>query len=222
MAQYIIHAVPDRMWYVDEFLVPSMLKQGINQDDIQIYNDDTHKGNLKACMDCFISLSESGTTWHLQDDVIISRDFKEQTEKYDNNGIVCGFGNNLYDYNFPTGEVDVRHMWFSFQCIHIPNAIAKECADWHYKYMDGNFIYEKYWKEGLNDDWVFRQFLKCIYPDMKVLNLAPNIVNHVDYLLGGSKVCDRWARLESKYWKDAYLIQELEKKVEKRNAVSNM
>ena len=29
MAKYLIHAYPNRLWYVKDFLIPSMVKQGI-------------------------------------------------------------------------------------------------------------------------------------------------------------------------------------------------
>ena len=53
MERYVIHACPDRMWYVDGFLLPSLLEQGICRDDILIWNDEERKGNLWAAMECF-------------------------------------------------------------------------------------------------------------------------------------------------------------------------
>ncbi len=76
MPKYMIHACLARMWYVEEFLIPSMLEQGIEWESITIWNDAQRRGNLIACMDSFLSLAGSdGGTWHLQDDVIICRDF---------------------------------------------------------------------------------------------------------------------------------------------------
>ena len=77
MARYLIHACPRRMWYVEEYLIPSMLKQGIAKGDIRVYNDKEGEGNLRACMKAF-ALCEGipGGTWHLQDDVCICRNFK--------------------------------------------------------------------------------------------------------------------------------------------------
>ena len=54
--KYMIHACPQRMWYVTEFLVPSMLEQGIPEADITIWNDTEKRGNLAACMAAFESL----------------------------------------------------------------------------------------------------------------------------------------------------------------------
>ena len=79
--KYMIHACNSRLWYVQEYLVPSMLNQGIEQDDIILYVDENSVGNLASCINSFLALPDDNKgVWHLQDDVIISRDFKERTE----------------------------------------------------------------------------------------------------------------------------------------------
>ena len=94
--QYMIYACPKRMWYVEEFLVPSMLAQGIQREHIVIYNDTKKLGNLKACMDAFSQVPDDDRgMWHLQDDVIISRDFKHKTYRY-NAGFIAGFVSQRY------------------------------------------------------------------------------------------------------------------------------
>jgi glutamate/tyrosine decarboxylase-like PLP-dependent enzyme len=35
-------------WYVDNYLIPSMLEQGIQREDILVYNDNAKLGNLRA------------------------------------------------------------------------------------------------------------------------------------------------------------------------------
>ena len=114
MAQYLIHAYPKRMWYVEEFLVPSMKKQGIPEENIRIYNDTKREGNLRACMNAFASCEGDGGTWHLQDDVCICQDFKQRTEILDF-GMVCGFSTERYDGPGKEGAVPIGKMWFSFQ-----------------------------------------------------------------------------------------------------------
>ena len=84
----LIHAVPERMWYVNEFLVPSLEAQGA--DNIEIWNDTEHQGNLAACMESFATRKGDGGTWHLQDDVLICRNFVERCRDLDD-GIVFGF-----------------------------------------------------------------------------------------------------------------------------------
>lgn len=216
MAKYMVHAMPKRIWYVNEYLIPSMLAQGIKEEDIRVYNDINREGNLKACMHAFEQVDDSAEgTWHLQDDVIISHDFKEKTEEYDS-GIVCGFKSE-YDGDIEPGIVPARQMWFSFLCIRIPNAYAKGCANWVFNYMIGNQAYRKYWKDGVNDDWMFRHYVWSYYKKEQALNLAPNIVDHIDYLIGGTVNSNKKIRqIRSKYWEDEYLVEELEQKLKER------
>lgn len=211
MEKYLIHAVPKRMWYVERYLIPSMLKQGIYESSISVYNDINGEGNLKSCMKAFESCEGDGGTWHLQDDVCICKDFKERTEKY-NNGLVCGFSSELYDGKGNTGYVDRENMWFSFPCIRIPNEMARGCADWVFNYIIGNPVYKRFWVNGVNDDWMFKQYLKDYHKDCTALNITPNLVDHVDYLIGGStgkKV--RPNPVRAQYWKDEDVIEELKR-----------
>lgn len=211
MAKYLIHAVPQRLWYVKDYLIPSMISQGIQETDISIYCDEEHEGNLRACMKAFASCEGDGGTWHLQDDVIICKDFKERTEWYDN-GLVCGFS-SFYDGDWQDkkGAVKRDKMWFSFPCIRIPNQWARECSDWVLNYIIGNPVYYDFWKNGVNDDWAFRKWLENFQPDCVALNIMPNLVDHIDYLLGGGtgkKKRNRQCRAQ--YWVDFDLVEQLE------------
>ena len=79
MAQYLIHTYPKRLWYVEQYLIPSMLAQGIDKASIIVYNDVNKEGNLLSCMKAFASVNnDDNGTWHLQDDVLICKDFKER------------------------------------------------------------------------------------------------------------------------------------------------
>ena len=214
MTKYMIHAVPQRMWYVNEYLIPSMIKQGIAESDIIIYCDDKKEGNLRACMNAFKSVpdDDSGTR-HLQDDIIICKDFKDRTEQY-NKGIVCGFS-SFYDEvrnNGPGNTIEDK-MWFSFPCIRIPNQYARDCAKWVFECLIGNPIYKKYWEKGVNDEWAFRMWVHTYHKDEIALNLAPNLVDHIDYLLGGGTGGKRRRQVRSLYWQDADLVKELEDKI---------
>ena len=215
MAKYLIHTYPKRIWYVNGYLIPSMIKQGIAEADISIYNDENEDGNLRACLNAFRTLSDPQEgTWHLQDDIIISHDFKERSEEF-NEGLVCGFSSLKYDGDIKEniGLVDRSQMWFSFPCIRIPNQWAIECADWVDKYIIGNPVYFDYWKNGRNDDWAFKLYVKEFHKDCKVLNLAPNLVDHVDYLIGGGSGGKRKHPVRSQYFEDDYLVEELEEKL---------
>lgn len=213
MPKYLIHTYPKRLWYVQEYLVPSLLAQGIPQEDISIYNDEKGEGNLRACMNAFGSVSnDAGGTWHLQDDIIISRDFAERTKAYDY-GLVCGFSSLLYDGDIDEkkGAVKRENMWFSFPCIRIPNQWARECSEWVTSYIIGNPVYKRFWENGVNDDWAFRTYLQEFHKDCVALNIMPCLVDHIDYLLGGgSGKKKREKPCRAQYWKDADLVKELE------------
>lgn len=218
MAKYLIHTYPKRLWYVQDYLIPSLIEQGIEADDIRVYNDDAGDGNLRACMKAFASVTDDDTgTWHLQDDVCISKDFKQRTEWYDN-GLVCGFSSLLYDGDIKEkkGAVNRTNMWFSFPCIRIPNKWARECADWVVNSIIGNPVYEKYWKRGVNDDWAFRTYLKEFHPDCVALNIMPCLVDHVDYLIGGGSGGKRSRPVRAQYWEDEDTIKELEVQINGR------
>lgn len=216
---YMIHAAPPRMWYVEEFLIPSMLAQGIRRDEIEVRNDADGKGNLLSCMDAFRACAgRAGGTWHLQDDVIISRDFAERTAEHDD-GIVAGFGcNNFGAQRQQAGRQPAVFLWYSFQCIRIPNGIAAECARWFYDEACHRARYVKFIAERKHDDMVFRDFLIERHPDLWVENLSPSIVDHIDYLIGGTLV-NRLRRIQlnrADRFEDADLVDALQCAVNKR------
>lgn len=217
MAKYMIHTMPKRLWYVEQYLIPSMIAQGINEDDIKVWNDSKGEGNLKACMNAFLSLpNDAEGTWHLQDDIIISHNFKATTEAVDF-GIVCGF-KSKYDKTNEYGAVPFICSWFSFLCIRIPNQLARQCAIWVARDMIGNPVYKEYWEKSVNDDWMFRQFINTCHKDMLAINLRPNIVDHIDYLIGGTVTSNAGiTKIRSEYWEDEYLVKELEKRLKNDN-----
>lgn len=186
MSTYLIHACPKRIAYVNEYLVPSMLKQGIERENILIYEDKFKLGNLQA----FLASSElvihnTSGTWHLQDDIIISSKFKEVTESYDK-GIVCGFCNK-YSEDLQIGLRPVRDLWYSFPCIRIPNTVLKRFVEWMRR-PEIQKKYRVYIEAGKFDDTLFRAFILERYPDKLIQNLCPNIVDNIDYLIGGSLI----------------------------------
>ena len=184
MVKITIHACNQRLWYVHQFLVPSLRAQGIS--NIKIFLDSGHLGCLQACMKCFREVQGNGHTWHLQDDVVIAPNFKELAESYEwFNGIVCGI-RTRYDEGRPDGDgtpmIDKGHMWASFPCIRIPDEIARSCAF----SFDHSDRYGKWKATNRGDDMVFRKFLRMSIPDAPYINAIPNLVDHVDYLLGWS------------------------------------
>lgn len=215
---YMIHACPQRMWYVNDFLIPSMKAQGIPEEEITVWNDTEGKGNLFSCMESFAACGEQeGGTWHIQDDVIISRDFAEKTREFDD-GIVCGFGcNNFGLFLQEQGLKPIIFIWYSFQCIRIPNAIAKEFTEWFWNDAVNRTQYASQVVDRKHDDWFFREFILEKHRDMKVMNLVPNLVDHIDYLIGGTLI-NKQRNLQinrSAFFPDQDLVDELEKRLKR-------
>lgn len=215
--KYLIHAIPGRIKYVNNHLIPSMISQGIKEEEILVYEDAAADGNLTSTLkSIFFNIPDNyECTWHLQDDVIISSNFAVETRRYDlplDYSVVCGFC-SIYDKE-KAGEVYPKDMWYSFQCIKINNELAHEFARWVIKQW--NDSEGKYWLQISNnkyDDYLFKSFMESEHPDMEVYNLAPNIVDHIDYLIGGSSLCDRKELMKSKYFKEPKLIEDLKKEL---------
>ena len=213
----LIHACPQRMWFVEDFLIPMLKEQGA--EDIDVWNDVNHHGNLKSCMDSFKSMEGDGGTWHIQDDVIPCHDFVKRCEENDE-GLVYGFCcRNFNDRLDAAGEVYVCDAWNSFQCVRIPNQYARECADW---------VYSKQWQKesalpelqimfGVNkgDDTFFHEFIQIRHGYETALNLKPNLVDHIDYLIGGSAIQFRDYLARAEFFEDKYLIEELSERIKR-------
>ena len=216
MTKYLIHCCEKRKWYVDKYLIPSMLEQGIERDNILVYNDAAKQGNLKSfIISADLVKDTSYGTWHLQDDIIISKSFKAITEEYDK-GIVCGFC-NTYSKEMPIGICLTRNMWYSFPCIRIPNYTLKDFICWITSAQIQN-RYKAYIEANKFDDTLFRFFMMDRYPNMIVHNIYPNIVDNVDYLLGGSIInYQRTDDPNSIYFAEPELVEELKRKLYKTN-----
>jgi hypothetical protein len=176
----IIHTYPGRYWYVKNFLVPSLLDQGAKH--ILIANDKHKLGNLLSFV---LSLENlKGDYWHLQDDIIICSDFIKRIENY--SGLVCGICCKNFDNNInQIGLVPISSMWYSFPCIRIPEEIATAFYNFYMKENKPD-KFNSIINSGKMDDLLFMEFLKHYYPKLNVINLAPNLCDHVDFLLGGS------------------------------------
>lgn len=221
--KFLIHACPQRMWYVEDFLLPMLREQGA--ENIEVWNDTERAGNLRSCMDSFMSRTGDGGTWHLQDDVLPSRDFVKRCAENDD-GLVYGFCcRNFNDRIDAYGDVYVADAWNSFQCVRIPDEYARECASWVY-----SGVWEKesalielpvLYKLGKGDDTFFHEFMICRHPYDTALNLKPNLVDHVDWLVGGSAL-QQWrdyiARAE--FFEDQDLIEELAQRIKRYKARS--
>jgi hypothetical protein len=148
--------------------------------------------------------------------VIISKDFVEKTCRNDV-GIVCGIATE-YDKERAQhfGHVRLHEMWYSFPCIRIPNDIMKEFAEWYLKYFKNNVVYKHIVRSGKHDDMVFRMFLESRYKEdeLTITNLRPNIVDHIDWLIGGSTInYHRDKPIRALYFEDEDLVDELEERL---------
>lgn len=223
MSKYVIHTCKQREWYVKDYLVPSMMRQGIDATAITIYLDQEQKGNLTACMQCFNSMPDDDQgTWHLQDDVLIASDFKQKTEELENKApIVCGFCFNTPVLIPPQGMQFASQMWYSFQCIKIDNKIARECAEWFFKQKTNGSRYDQYIRANKYDDTLFQTFIKERFPTEKIaFNCKPTLVEHIDDLIGGSIINqDRNIGLPARglYFPQPGLIDKLRIQLNNRN-----
>lgn len=211
----LIHAVPGRMWYVTDFLLPELQRQGA--DEVEVWNDNDHAGNLAACMASFGARFGHGGTWHIQDDVLLARDFVQRCRELDDGvvyGFTCGqFGDDLDK----VGTVYAADAWHSFQCVRIPDDYARGCYDWFisgdWRHSPEQEIFALY-ASGKGDDTFFREFLQMRHGRETVTNAAPNLVEHVDWLVGGSIVSPwRGSLARSAYWDDEELVQELKSNI---------
>lgn len=213
--RYLIHSCPQRQWYVDDYLIPSMHAQGI--EDISVWEDTGGKGNLLSCMESFLDCGQyPGGTWHIQDDVVICMDFARRTVEHDD-GIVCGYAyeRDVRKLGPRKGSVSVMDMWWSFPCIRIPNNLASECAEWFFEEASLRQEYASYIAARKYDDLFWKDFLLERYEGIRVLNLAPNLVDHIDYLIGGSVINKDRGRpvTRTAFWSDYSVVKELEEKL---------
>ena len=223
--KYMIHSCNSRQWYVDVFLVPSLLKQGISKDDIYVYQDKDREGNLKSYIKSshlvYELWGDDENVWHLQDDVIVCSDFKKRTEELENSEatLICGF-TCFYDDGREAGLHNIKNnIWYSFPCMRIPSKMSKEFADWTdiYLWRDNQFGFWTRYKKG--DDYIFRIWVESYYPDNKVLNLKPNLIDHIDFLLGGTIVNPQReaqsVNVRSMYFEEPELVDKLAEEIKK-------
>ena len=211
---YRIYTCPKRKWYVDEFLIPSMLEQGIPEEKIFVYNDEEGKGVLYSFIQGLKDSTED--SWHLQDDILLSSKFRKKTTMDYPLHVVCGFS-NIYSKDRPAGIVLPNDIWYSSQCIYIHPWICEEFVKWIDTYAINQKRYAKMFELGICDDQLFEEYLNIKEPSVKILNEAPNFVEHIDYLLGGSIVNpDAKANRRSIHWIEPELTQKLEKKLKER------
>lgn len=208
MDKIIIHSYPARLWYVWDFLVPQLQAQGIT--NIIIKNDKYRIGNLLSFV---LACNDPEDAWHLQDDVVICKDFAKRIKKY--SGICCGFCSASFEIGeIITGKTDLQHIWFSFPCIRIPGNIAQSFYNW---FMDEEIKSKDFAdmiQTGKMDDLIFIEYLKKYYPDEPVTNIAPALVDHIDYLIGGSIAnAQRQKIARATFFEDSQIVKDIEGKI---------
>ena len=221
--KYMIHTHIKRLWYVEDFLIPSMVKQNINEEDITVVLDDKNKGNLQSFLFSLKAilkdeeLKKEDGIWHLQDDVIISKDFKKKCEYYGKkNTIINGFVSNTYNSLKleNTGKQPLKKSWLSFPCIYIPNKFIEGFLSWiDVVRKDERNDYKKRYESNRHDDFFMFMFLEEVHGNIDVYNLKPNIVDHIDYLIGNSINKPRKEKVTGYYFMDKDLIKKLEKEL---------
>lgn len=214
--KYMIHSVPKRRWYVDNYLIPSMKEQGIKDEDIYLYEDVYMIGNLPSFLESLKwineNLSNERGLWHLQDDIIISRDFKEVTEIEGKEWVVNGFVNKNYANIEKDGLVKPKDYWYSFPCVYIPNKYIDDFLNW-IEVVKGKAPFRNRYNQKRCDDWFFYKFLEEEFPIDYMYNLKPNLVDHVDYLLGYTTGKRSKKQVRSEYFEDLDKVIELERKI---------
>lgn len=221
----MIHACPQRMWYVDEFLIPQLRDQGVRDGEFTVWNDEDGRGNLVSCVQSFQWISQHGCghTWHIQDDVLLASDFAERarTLETETDGIVCGFCcANWGPRPIKDGPVPVPFMWNGFQCLRIPDRMAGEFADWFNDTGHRRADLQRWVKANKGDDSIFRAFCLERHAGDTVVNVAPNLADHVDFLIGGTVI--NTARTEqynrARYWDEDAAVVELRNRLTERAA----
>lgn len=215
--RFLIHACPQRMWYVEGYLVPSLLAQGADPESVEIWNDAKGLGNLRSCMASFAARTGDGGTWHIQDDVLLCRDFVKRCGELDQ-GVVYGFCSpHFRDEPDLSGTVYLPDAWHSFQCIRIPDPLARECAEWFSTDAPTDPELRDIISIGLFDDFFFSVFMDRRHPQTTVTNAKPCLVEHVDRLIGGSVINEwrgHWVRAH--WFADPDLTDKLAAEMEKR------
>lgn len=221
--KYMIHVHKKRLNYVENYLYPSLLKQGIKDDDIYFVVDYDSVGNLKSFLYSLRQIirnndlyKEKGI-WHLQDDVIISKDFKEKTEKYGKKGVIInGFVSSNYNKLKlkKCGKQPIKESWLSMPCMFIPNRLINDFLYWLDSVKDEERLdYKKRYKSNRHDDFFLYMFMQEMKADEYCYNLKPNLVDHIDFLVGASINKPRKKQVRGYYFEDLDLVEELEKEL---------
>lgn len=218
--KYIIHSCEKRLWYVKEYFIPSLIKQGISEEDIIIWNDDQGWGCLKSWTNSCEWVKENldiyDGCWHLQDDVLVCHDFKERTANPPMNDIVCGYIAGLdHIKEEDLGKHQIDKIQFSFPCTWIPNRYIVGFIDWFNKEVATGKYMPNLYKKNKFDDLFFMKYMKKYHKNTYTYNLDENLVEHICDLIGGA-IVTKYLKNRARNFKDQYLVKELEEELKKR------
>ena len=202
--ELLIHASPKRMEYVTQFLLPRL--SGLK---ITVWCDHEGKGNLKAYLESYKDLPIDGNTWHLEDDVLPDRHFKQWiTEMESTEGIICGYGSKGYKNTL--GQIKApEDMWYSFPCIRIPNAYLKDMLPWLEEIQKTDRDIMRKVEAGKGIDYIFRRYV--IDHPIPIYHHDPCLVEHIDDYIGGSLTNIRGASPKAIRFDDAEGVEELKR-----------
>lgn len=177
--EILIHSSPERMDYVTRYLLPKL--SGLK---ITVWCDHEKSGNLKAYLDSYKELPLEGNTWHLEDNVLPDRHFKQWIAEMESfEGIVCGYGSK--GYKNVLGLIEhPEDMWYSFPCIRIPNAYLRDMLPWLEEVQKNDRDIAHKVEAGKGIDYIFRRY--AIDHPIPIYHHTPCMVEHIDDLIGGS------------------------------------
>ena len=110
--------------------------------------------------------------------------------------------------------------WRSFPCIYIPNKYTAEFVDWYDKKVIQEKHFQQEYEGGKDDDTLFLACLSQLHPAIRSVNLTPCLVDHIDYLIGGSMLFDRKTKIHRACYlsdTDKNLVNKLAEKLKKEN-----
>lgn len=92
--------------------------------------------------------------------------------------------------------------------------MAKDFVRWFENDARHRPEYKAWVKSGKHDDSLWHDYFTECHSDEYVWNETPALVEHVDWLIGGSTV-NTWRGYvcRAAYWDDEYLVEELQRKL---------
>lgn len=204
---FIIHCVPKRKKWVDGYIIPELKKH--NQKYI-IYEDTKGDGNLKSFTKSLDKVKNiPNGCWHIQDDIYFSSDFFERIKTLPKDMLIAGFTSADWCHG-REGIQFIQGGWLSFQCVYIPTKYVSGFRQFLKDYYED---YKQMIDSGCCDDTLFQKYIKKKFPEDWCLNVKPNLVNHIDYLIGGTTIHKNFKPHLALYWDED--IKEMEREVKK-------